>query len=354
MIAELNTFVQYFAALYFTICIDTIVTRRFWSSNYYQQVTDTIGLYNFKQSKNIKRKIDNKVKQKADSLRNQATKRGVFMLLVCIAIMLFAAFESDYNNPVYYAIFTYVLLLYCIIMIFSKCVLKNWIVMILLFMVPVVAFLVLSPIISSKYMLNDNGVTPLPNILTVGRWSKELTCLLLIVPILYQLFINWLYSNAYLRHIHCELKKEYERYEKTNLAIEKGDSSLADPIYNEIFAKPFFSGGGKDTVITEFNEAVVKRIIEACEPPKSIKMISSYWKNRKVELPQTPVLEDLDLEDEDDVIPKAPIMAEQDLEQAYIDYKQTTGVKIAKFCEKRNIPEDQFREYRKNRMKVDK
>lgn len=354
MISDLNTFVQYFAALYFTICIDTIVTRRFWSPNYYQQVTTTIGLYRFKQSTNIKNKIDEKVKQKADSLRNQATRRGVFMLLVCVAVMLFAGFEESFSNPIGYAIYTYVILLYCLFIVFSRILLKRWLWTLILFIIPIILFVVSNSVLRANF--SDSLLTDaqLPIWILVGKYAKILTCVLLIMPILHQLFINWLYSNAYLRHIHCELKKEYDRYDKTNQAIEKGDNSLADPVYNHIFAKQFFSKDGKDIVITEFNEAVVKRIIVACEPPKARVMIMSYWKNRKMVLPEPPTQDDLDLSDEEVVIPKTTELTEEELEKALKEYEKLPGKKIVEFCNEKKIPAEQFREYRNKKKKITK
>lgn len=351
MISDLSTFIQYFAALYFTICIDTIVTRRFWSPNYYQQVTTTIGSYKFKQSTNIKKKIDDKVKQKADSLRDQATKRGVFMLLVCVAVMLFAGFEECFNNSIGYAAYTYVILLYCVFTIFSRTLLRRWFWTILLFIVPIILFYTCNSVLTTIFPEHLSLETHLPGWVLIGNYAKALTCLLLIVPILHQLFINWLYSNAYLRHIHCELKKEYERYDKTNQAIEKGDNSLADPVYNGIFAKQFFSKDGKDIVITEYNEAVVNRIIDACEPPKARVMIVSYWKNRKMELPPPPPQEDNDFNDEEVVIPKTPELTEQELKRAYEEYEKLQGKKIVDFCNENNIPIELFQGYRKKKKK---
>ena len=104
-------------------------------------------------------------------------------------------------------------------------------------------------------------------------------------------------------------------------------------------------------MITEFNEVVVDRIIVACEPPRTCVMIKSFWKNRKDELPKAPLQEDVDLDDEGDVIPKNPAISEQELERAYLDYEKLNGIKITDFCKERNIPEEQFRNYRKIKTK---
>ena len=106
MISDLNTFVQYFAALYFTICIDSVVTRRFWSPDYYKLVIKTIEMYDFKQSKNIRYNLYNQIKNTATALKDKSMKRGVFMLLLCVSIMLYSAFEKECNNFEYiYVIF---------------------------------------------------------------------------------------------------------------------------------------------------------------------------------------------------------------------------------------------------------
>lgn len=346
MISDLNTFVQYFAALYFTICIDSVVTQRFWSPDYYKKVTQTIGLYNFQQSRTIKSKIDKNVKEKADELRDQATKRGVLMLLVCIAIMVFAAFENSLVGLVANAFYSYAICYYFLVFLFSRSLLKTWAGMFFFYLFPIALSILSTSIFgfSSIAMTSSEGEAPLW--LMVGKYAKPLTCILIIVPVLHQLFVNWLYSKAYLRNIHCNLKNEFEKYERTNLAIEKKDKTLADPVYNEVFAEFFFSDDGKDVVITRFNDLVASRIIYACKAPKVFGLLVSYWNNRKVELPAIPSPNDLDLDDEEYEIPKERNISNEELQKAYEEYESMTGKKLADFCKERNIPLKLFKRYR--------
>ena len=98
MISELNTFIQYLAALYFTICIDGAFFRRFWSPDYYRLVTENIGQYKFQQSQTLKDKLNKAIKEHAEKIEDHSIKRGVFMLLYCLFYLIFIVFEIKYLN----------------------------------------------------------------------------------------------------------------------------------------------------------------------------------------------------------------------------------------------------------------
>jgi len=93
---NLNTFIQYLAALYFTICIDGAFFRRFWSPDYYKLVTENIGKYRFQQSTMLKDKLNKAIREHADKIEDHSVKRGVFMLLFCVFLLIYNAFEIRY------------------------------------------------------------------------------------------------------------------------------------------------------------------------------------------------------------------------------------------------------------------
>lgn len=96
MIGDLSTFIQYLAALYFTICIDGAFFRRFWSPDYYRLVTEIISLYKFQQSQTLKDKLNSTIKEQANKIEDHSVKRGVFMLLFCLFFLVYISFELSY------------------------------------------------------------------------------------------------------------------------------------------------------------------------------------------------------------------------------------------------------------------
>lgn len=90
----------------------------------------------------------------------------------------------------------------------------------------------------------------------------------LLAPITYQVYINWLYSQAYVQHLISTLNDEYERYLKTSKAINDRDKNLAHECYTKVFSDSYFENSDQDVVVTNFNQAVLERLITACQPPK--------------------------------------------------------------------------------------
>ncbi len=352
MISDLNTFVQYFAALYFTICIDSIVTKRFWSPDYYRLVVKTIEMYEFKQSKNIRQKLYNQIKCVANSIRDKSMKRGVFMLMLCISIMLFAAFEQK-DNDYAHILYSYLLVIYIVIFINSKLLFKNWLRLLLSFMFPIILYF-MGELFEQKLtnFCFDNTSSPIwcksfCNFLhlVIINNPKLITCIILIIPIIYQVFINWLYSHAYLKHIHYNLNEEYVKYDHALQAMRTGDNNMVDSVYNAFFAKAYFANNGQDTVITEFNEIVVERIMIACCSLDEWEIISSYWKNRKKILSNTYI--NKTHVNSNETIPKLSDISEDELNKAITKFEsEKNKYTIKEFCKRNGIPEKQFREQR--------
>ena len=179
-----------------------------------------------------------------------------------------------------------------------------------------------------------------------------MTCFLLVLPIVYQIYINWLYSRAYLKHIHNNLDEEYLKYDKTLQAIRNGDKTMADSVYNDFFAEAFFANNGQDTVITKFNEMVVKRIEIACIPLCGWKMVYFYFKKRNNILNHRTTINHTNF-DTTEIIPKLSDHENNDLEKAVIEYEtMPQKPSINEFCNKKHISVKQFKEHRNKRMKL--
>ena len=260
MIGDLNTFIQYLAALYFTICIDGAFFRRFWSPDYYKLVTNIIGQYKFQQSQTLKDKLNHAIKEHAKKIEDHAVKRGVLMLLFCLFFLIFNAFETEYPTELdkvreWLPLWMSSVYITTIILM-SGFSMKRW-------------WWVISHaaiFITIYVSLRNTGIVNEDFIQYFGwvTWLKIYLVVFLLSPIIYQLYINWLYSRAYVQHLISTLNDEYERYLKTSKAINDRDKTLVDGCYNKVFSDSYFDNSGQDVVITKFNQAVLDRLISAC------------------------------------------------------------------------------------------
>jgi len=350
MISDLNTYIQYLAALYFTICIDGAFFRRFWSPDYYKLVTDTIGHYKFQQSQILKDKLDKAIREQANLLQDRSVKRGVFMLVVCIFILVYSAFELNYQNDASRCMEWFPLLCgtewVTLSVILSAYFLVRWRWVGGNIAIAIAIFLLM------KFV----GVVTTENNSSFSWvcYLKVYLVVFLIAPIVYQVYINWLYSQAYVQHLVSELNSEYEKYLKTNKGIRNKDKSLADECYLKVFADSYFDNNGQDVVITNFNQAVLKRLINACKPPKAYVLVKKWFAIKECEDYEEKIKKmetDYQLPKTDEVIPQERDTLNLELFEAFLkEYESKKGVPLAKFCKEKNIDLETFRGYRKKIM----
>lgn len=353
MISELNTFIQYLAALYFTICIDGAFFRRFWSPDYYRLVTENIGQYKFQQSQTLKDKLNKAIKEHAEKIEDHSIKRGVFMLLYCLFYLIFIVFEIKYSTDLdkakeWFALF--VSLVYvAAIMLMSGFSLKKWRWVVF----HTTIFITIFVIVHNLEIVNKNNIH---YFLWVFR-IKIFLVVFLLLPIVYQLYINWLYSQAYVQHLISTLNDEYERYLKTSKAITDKNKDLVDECYIKVFSDSYFDNSGQDVVITNFNQAVINRLIMACRPPVPMVLIKK-WISIKIDknnIEQIRKIESKYQFSDAEVIPQKG--QEKDLvenplyDRLIEEYSTRPGVPLVKFCKEKGVDHALFKEYRKLKLK---
>ncbi len=353
MIGELNTFIQYLAALYFTICIDGAFFRRFWSPDYYGLVTEIISQYKFQQSKTLKTKLNDAIKEHADKIEDHSVKRGVFMLLFTLFYLIFIAFEPKCQTeldkvkewlPLLISSFYVVA-----IMLMSGFSLKKW----RWVVIHIIVYVAIYAIMHGIDLVNENNI----QYFGFARWLKIYLVILLLFPIIYQIYINWLYSQAYVQHLISTLNNEYEKYLKTNKAINDRDKKLADDGYMKVFSDSYFENNGQDVVVTKFNQAVLDRLIEACKPPVPYVLIKKWIsiKFDKNNIEQIRKIESKYQFSGAEVIPqncKETDPFDNPLYNKLIDeYSKQTGKSLVKFCKEKGVDLVPFKEYRKLKLK---
>lgn len=354
MIGDLNTFIQYLAALYFTICIDGAFFQRFWSPDYYKLVTDNIGKYKFQQSKTLKDKLNNAIREHADNIEDHSVKRGVFMLIFCVFFLVYNAFEIERTACLDRAEEWFPLCvstLYAIgIMLMSGFSLKRW----RRVVVHSVVLVALYAAVRCVGFVNEDN---LPYFCWVARLKIYLVIFLL-APIVYQLYINWLYSQAYVQHLISTLNDEYERYLKTNKAIIDNDKNLVDECYTKVFSDSYFDNKGQDVVVTKFNQAVLDRLISACRPPVPIVLISR-WIKIKYNKDNIEIIRNMESKYQFVNVEGIPQNGQTEghednpqYEKYVQDFDKLNSVSLAKFCKEKGLNLESFREYRKKKLKA--
>ena len=263
MISDLDTIVQLFAAIYTTLAIDIQFFQRFWSQAYYHTVTQIVKEYGFCNSSKHQNAFEIHIKENADLLEKNSRKRGVFMFLFCLILLIYSAFEEseDYLHISFFSIFSLLIVPFC------HYLLKKWNYIILLLLV--LLFILIIP-----YQTSLEGYIPIIKNLSNVTFTKTIIIVTLIYPITWQLFSNWLYSIIYQKYLVEILNKEADDYQAAFKAISSGKRELLPDTYEStIVSIHFQDDNSADMPITELNKTLDNRLKEACKQPHFMTLI---------------------------------------------------------------------------------
>jgi hypothetical protein len=352
--SDLNTLIQFFAAIYVTISLDNVLLRRFWSPNLYGIAKKALGKFDFALSTPLRESLICDIKQSANRVDRQSRQRGCFVLINCIYLLIYIAFENrltDRYDEIIYSEY-YIRLcslaatIFCSIGIYIYGIFKwnQWRGIVKSCLLVVVIY-ILFYIISSLVWQDEWALILYNNRLIL--FIKMLVLLCISLPIIMRLTLNWIYSEVFIDSLTASLSIENDKYMKTRKGIDEKDSSLCDPAYSGVITNLFVQNShNADLQDSEFKKALVDRLIVACKFKPSWELLRYYFIHRK----------DADNAKDDKTSNvtnnsiEYALPQNDDFEALCAEY-ESTNVSIKTFCRNKNINIDKFRSYRNNRLK---
>lgn len=266
---DLDTITQLFAAIYITLAVDIQFFQRFWSQTYYHTVTKIIDKYNFNKSSKLQQELLSDIKQQATSWETSSRKRGILMFGFCLAVLIYATFETPtgsndtYIRVILFSLFTF------IVALFSHKLLSS-----------LISSIIIGLILVCLLLIPYQGafIKHFPNLLNIANveFAKIIIISTLGIPILWQLFSNWLYSTIYTKYLIKLLNKEADDYKATIIAKRERDSSKLPESYKSVMASLQIAGEtNEDVQVTEINNVLNQRLKEACKYPSFYTLLKS-------------------------------------------------------------------------------
>ncbi len=250
MISDFSSLIELFAAIYLTITVDDLLFRRFWTPDYAKKLEKEME--QIKMPAMAKRSTIEKASCLSSLEENRSRKRGAIMFGLSVILLVVVGFE-EYFNPLgdigqagLLALLVFVVL---IIYFFDDILLKSWwSVLISVIIVPLLigAAAIALPFLSGYEEIakeEHKGYILASRLFLVGS---------LILPVLWQLFRNWIYTRYYLGYIIGQTKdkaKDYNdalRYDHTKQKVKDVALEYHDAVLQVVAA------GSGDRQITPF------------------------------------------------------------------------------------------------------
>lgn len=275
MVSSFSSFIEFFAAVYVTMCIDNAYCKQFWTPVYYKEMNNLLSSYDFSASSLSIDKIKSEIEATNKRVQDYSQHKGGVMLCFCVALLVFIGFEGEeIHECQYYASLIYSSLAVVCLVVAPNILLRTWRwVCFWLLMIAVLYYIVET---TSNVFVRDNLLLEV-----IFQHLRLVLVLLVSFPILHQLYLDWLYSRIYKAYLRDKVKCEYIKYEKSWEGIQSHKEVLVHEHYKEACFKSCFStkDDDADDTLTLFNEVLRTRLLSAASPNQLTLLCSlfRYW-----------------------------------------------------------------------------
>lgn len=324
MISGLSSYIELFAAVYLTICLDDMLLKRFWTPDYEKEMTESLAKIDMPIL--AKNQVISKTKVISIIEENRSRKRGVILFCLSVLLLIISGFEDCLNNLSYGNVKNIVVLLLItfsiIVFLYDNTFLKNgW---------QVIKWLLIIPLLTLVSCVCLNRFTDLEKLIkNQFYWEigiNVIVILALLIPVIWQLLRNWIYTRFYLLYIVEQTKEKSQNY---NYAIQfnqnKGDK-MTDVAknYMNLVAKNI-AIGTQDRQITDFYQTLMDDLDTIDYIPEAVPLIKFSKKMHKKYYPSNNRL--------------------KRLSRRYDTYKKKPL--LEDYCRNNNIDPEKLRDYRK-------
>ena len=261
MISHLSSFIQLLAAVYLTMCFDDTFFEGFWSRKYDNpKLSELFGTSSV--SKLVQARFYASIERTKKSEKKRMKMRGTYFFILTVFLLIVMGFEKGiaaYTGVINlsYSYIGFALLLY-VLYAADKFIINHW------FWLYVYVFLLITGFCLAVFLIHAQPVTE-DFAFKMKVTAKVMIVLALIVPVIWQLFTNWVYANVYHVYAISVLSKEYEKYNKAvNYNSDVDSIDDIDPCYRDIIKR--LDSNTEDHSVEPFISVLNERISKMVSP----------------------------------------------------------------------------------------
>lgn len=275
MISQFSSLIEFIVAVYVTMSLDYTICNQFWTPDYLKDIKRALeGVSSI--NKDFCESIISTIADISERIKNNSRKKGGFMLGFCIMLLIYIGFENEHVSKVCGRSLSLICILVLVITTcFQKYIFKKWkhVVFLLIFLCS--SFVILSYNSTKLEALLSCETTITEGSFIISNLPTLLLVLSLLIPILHQLFTNWIYSRVYKEYYKKKLVEEIRLYNDSKQGIELRQKEKVALPYLSAFNDSYFDG--EDRNITSLNNVLFNRLLALSRPP-IWKLLLSYFK----------------------------------------------------------------------------
>ena len=270
---DFSSLIEVFAAIYVSMFLDEILVN-IWTPDYRDRISQMIKSMNIPAVSFLEKKVKDNIGFNANDISGHMKRKALFFFVYCMSLLLIAGLENHSENLQKhgYLIVTILSILGAIFTIIGRFVfIKYSRVTISVFLYGVIfALLYISQIMDCLCMEYGLG--------WIG-YKTAVCCFLaaISVPVIWQIFLIWIYSSPYKGYMQEKIYKEAYIYGKAYIAYKIKDMAALPKEY-EVVARDFVAAPApeEDTSLSSLNSILVARMEALCELPNVMKVFWSW------------------------------------------------------------------------------
>ena len=271
LLSNYSSFLEIITGVYISMCMDDIL-KGLWSPKYYEDLKSALKEYYLKNHDDFIDRIVNKNTEKAESIKQYMKNRAAFFVTICLILLFLSGYEVfffshkiEFHKPQFFVATWGIMLLFFNRILFSS---KQY---------TALAIILLVLLSSISYILDCAYFQwVVPNCLVVN-----LVLAFLIIPIIWQTFVCWMFSSAYKGYIRNKLEKGKISYELAEKGLAEHNPDIIPirykDIYTQISIKSDNAEEAKGKCLDNYLELMESEIAEASDPKSVFKIFVSWF-----------------------------------------------------------------------------
>lgn len=236
MVSNYSSYLEFIGAVYFSMSLDEILTRKIWSPLDVKMQSRALDGLGVKDDKDFKQAVLDANKKKGEILQKELSKKSVIGLFIIAALLVFCGYEQCIEQscidflPIIQLELAYTCTLFLVsLFVFQWLIYKKW-----KFVVFYIVGIYASFGIISHYSLIINH-SNIEDIIVdnIGLY----VCIIVTIPILWQIFITWIHKNVFYGYIKSKIIQARNKHEDTMKLISEGNVDNLPEKYKSIYLK---------------------------------------------------------------------------------------------------------------------
>lgn len=287
MVGLYSSYLEFLGAVYFSLSLDDIIKRKVWSpqdAKKQSRALDGIGLYD---DKNFSNAVYEANQAKGVELQSELSKKSIVGLFVIAFLLIFSGYESYVGIENKGALFSlqlelaYTMLVFVLTWCgFNGYIFREWKYAATYIMAILAVFL----LIHLCNLTYGQSILEKCIVKNIGLF----VCIIMSVPILWQIFITWMYKSVFYGYIKEKIILSKNKYFQTIADISEGKYANIPTQYYEIYMKnsqrtPTTTGQqALDDSLTEYQGILYNEIRTIGKNVKLVHLFFSWLKHKCV------------------------------------------------------------------------